>query len=126
MASGIDGRIGRRGPRRRWIVLVGVLAVAGIALLRLDDATATGIWSYRVIDDHRIAVQAIGGPGVWTRVTGVTETTTAVTVRLSAIQPPLPVLADEIIEFTIELRDPIGDRQVIDGNSGLATPRSSG
>ena len=116
----------RLGGRRGLIALVVILALSVLAVLRLDDATATGIWSYRVIDDHRIAVQAIGGPGVWTRVTGVTETTTAVTVRLSAIQPPLPVLADDTIEFIIDLRDPIGDRQVIDGNSGLATPRSSG
>jgi hypothetical protein len=126
MANGIDDRIGRRGPRRRWIALVGVIALSALAFLTLDAATATRIWSYRVIDDHRIVVQAIGGPGVWTRVTGVTETTTAVTVRLSAIQPPLPGASDDIIEFTIDLRDPIGVRQVIDGSSGLVTPRSSG
>lgn len=107
--------------RRRWVVLIaGVILV--VLVVRLADV-AFAISSYRVIDGRTLAVETISGPWTWTRVTSLTETASSVTVGVSSISAPLAGYGGDIVEVTVNLRDPIGSRTVIDASSGHAVPR---
>jgi hypothetical protein len=108
--------------RWRWIVLVVVLVLA-LGVVRLADKSFP-IYDYRVIDDHTIVIGTVTGPWTWTRVTTVTETTSSVTVGVSSISAPGPGFGDDILELTVTLRDPIGDRTVIDASDGLPVRRT--
>ena len=114
---------GLHRSRRRWAPLIIIIALAAVFVRPLD--TAAFIDSYRVIDDHTIAVRTVSGPGTWTRVTGVTESASSVTVSVSSLRAPLPGASDDIVELIVTLRDALGGRQVIDAGSGLAPLRAS-
>jgi hypothetical protein len=109
--------------RRRWIVLVAVLIMA-LAYVRLADASYA-VYQYRVVDDHTFQISSVTGPWTWTRVTGVTETTSSVIVSVNSISFQFaPGFGDDIVWLVVTLRDPIGDRTVIDASSGLPVPRT--
>ena len=114
-------RLSSRLPRvrRRWIVLVGLLALV-LGFIWLQDK-ATWITYYRVTDDHTLAV-GVTGPPTWTRVTEVTETASTVIVGVSSFAVPLPGYGDNAIELTVHLSDAIDGRTVIDASSGRAIP----
>ena len=120
MRSLID-RVRSLRPRRRWVVLVGLVIFAVFAV-RLGDV-ADPIWGYRVIDERTIDVQTITGPNTWTRVTSVDETATTVTVSVSTIRVPLPLAGygDDLLWLRVVLREPLGNRQVFDGAGGPAS-----
>jgi hypothetical protein len=104
-------------PRRRWVVLA-VLVVIVIASIRALDRTMP-IENYRVVDQQTLAVEIVTGPGSWTRVTGVTETPSSVTITVSSLQAPLPGSAVGLwLELTVKLSEPLGNRSVVDGRSG--------
>jgi hypothetical protein len=109
--------------RRRWIVLFIVIALAFGEVLLLDARAP--IEYYRVVDDHTLVVGAGTGPTFWAHVTSVSETESAVVVGVSSVRVPLPSTNDQITEVTVSLRDPIGDRALVDASSGLPVPAAS-
>lgn len=75
---------------------------------------------YRVVDQQIVVIGTITGAGAWTRVTGVTETPSTVTITVSSLLAPLPgSAAGNGLEFVLKLREPIAGRAVVDGSSGL-------
>lgn len=109
--------------RRRWIVLAAALILAA-AYVRLADK-AYAVWEYRIVDDHTIVVASVTGPWTWIRVTGVAETPASVTVSVSSISFQFgPGFGDDIAWLVVTLRDPIGDRTVIDATTGQPVPRT--
>lgn len=110
------------GSRRSWILLLVAVALVVVAV-RVQQPTVP-IFSYRVIDDDTLAIQTVTGPWTWTRLTGVAETPSSITVGVGALSVPLPGYGGDILELTVTLQDPIDGRTVIDGSSGLPVPRS--
>ena len=111
-------------PRRRWIVIAVIVIVIVVAVVRLLDSP-TRIYSYRVIDDRTLVVETISGPGAHARVTDVTEAPSTVTiiVRSLFIQIGPGTGVGIPYESIAKLRDPLGNRTVIDGSSGLPVER---
>jgi hypothetical protein len=75
-----------RLPRfwRRWVAIIAVaLALAVVAVRSLDSPS--WIYYYRVADDHTLVVGTVTGPSAWTRITGVIETPTSITITVSSI-----------------------------------------
>ena len=98
------------------------LAVAAVRLLDRGSA----MYYYRVIDDRTLAVGTIEGTHAWTRVTSVVETPTTVRITVNSINIQLgPGTAVGIpVESIVTVRDPVGDRIVVDGTSGsVVQPR---
>jgi hypothetical protein len=83
------------------------------------------IYYYRVVDNHTIVVGSTTGPGSWTRVAGVSESTAVVTVSVSSLVVPLAGYGGGFAEFTVTLAGPIGSRSLVDGSSGLTIPRTT-
>jgi hypothetical protein len=110
-----------RRPRlwRRWIAVAVVLVLVVMAIRALDSAS--WIQYYRVVDDQTLVVGTTEGPGAWTRVTNITETPSTVTITVSSLLIRLgPGTAVGIpVESVAKLHDPIGNRTVLDGSSGL-------
>jgi hypothetical protein len=50
----------------------------------------------------------------------MTETDASVVVSVHDVIAPLPQTGTKIVEFTLTLRDPLGNRAVIDASDGLA------
>jgi hypothetical protein len=109
--------------RRRWIALAVVLVFVFAAVSLL--VSASWIYYYRVVDDQTLVVGTVTGPGAWTRV-GVTETpsTVTITVRSFLIQLGPAAALGIPVESVAKLHDPIGDRTVLDGSSGLPVQRT--
>jgi hypothetical protein len=110
----------RRG-RPLWVrAAVGIVIVAvvvGVFVLVLDRPAPLDY--YRMVDDHTIVVGTVTGPATWTRITGLVETPESVTVFVSSLRAPLPAAGDDTTEIRVVLRDSLGGRTVIDGNSGV-------
>ena len=111
--------------RRRWIAAA-VLLLLVLAVVRLLDG-ASWIYYYRVVDDRTLVVGTVTGPGAWTRVTSITETPSTVTITVSSLLVRfLPGTAVGVpVESVAKLHEPINDRTVIDGSSGLPVVRTS-
>ncbi len=109
--------------RRRWIVLLVVIAVVFIGYRLLD--TRTFIYAYRVVDDHTLVVGTGSGPGAWVRVTSVSETPATVTIIVSNFYFQLGPSTGLGIEYAsvAKLKDPLGSRTVIDGSDGHTVER---
>ena len=100
-----------------------VFAVAAIAVLLfggwlvlLDRPAALDY--YKPVDAKTIIVGAGTGPTMWARVTSVSESDTSVTVEVSSIALPVPSTGQGVTELTVNLRTPLGEREVIDGHTG--------
>jgi hypothetical protein len=105
------------------VVLATILFVAiGLVVGSiLEGGRAVRIDYYRVIDQHTLVVGAETEDGEWTRVTGVDETATTVTIAVKGLQAPIRGAGGgggQGIEFPVRLRDPIGSRTVVDGSRG--------
>ena len=113
-----------RTPRWRAIVLL-VLVVLAFASVRAADRPAP-IDSYRLLDPATIGIETITGPGSWTRISGVSETPTRVTVSVSSLTAPLPGTdGGQYLELTVKLGAPLGMRVLIDGSSGETVSRTA-
>ncbi len=107
------------GSWRRWLA-VGLIAVMAVAVFRYEDR-AQAIYFYRVVDQRTIVLDTSTPPTAWTRVTGVTENPTIITITVSTIALTLPVAQADtrgFITLTVTLGDPLGNRAVIDGSNG--------
>jgi hypothetical protein len=110
---------------RRWLV-VGVVALLLVfAAYRLLDSP-TWIYYYRGLDDRTLVLGTVSGPGAWTRVTDVSETPSTVTITVRSLFIQLgPATAMGVpYESVAKLLDPLGNRNVIDGSSGLPVRRA--
>jgi hypothetical protein len=114
--------------RRRWrrVLAIVVILVLVVASLRALDHPSP-IDYYRVIDDQTLSVGTVEGHGAWTRVTALDETPTTVTITVGSFLFQLgPGTAEGLLVATeVKLHDPIGDRSVIDGSSGLSVRRAT-
>ncbi len=116
----IDTSVRRRriGPLAVFtLIVVGVVALVFFGLDR-----ATPIYYYRSINDYAISVGTISGPNTWTRVTGLSETDSSVTVDVKSLSAPLPGTGDDVYELTVLLANPLGGRTVIDGSYAGSVP----
>jgi hypothetical protein len=106
---------------RRRLLVVAAVALVGVGAIRLA-VTPTFVGGYRVIDDSTIALQVIGVSPTWRAVTLETETPSEVTVGVSEISLRFgPGFGDERTAYVVvALRDPLGNRQVIDASTGAA------
>jgi hypothetical protein len=97
-----------------------VLVALGVLAFQLLDTPAR-IDYYRLADDHTVIVGTTSGPRAWVRVTGVSETSKAVTitVRTVFIQLGPSTAVGYAYESEAKLEAPLGDRRVIDGTTGL-------
>lgn len=111
--------------RRRWIVLAVIVALVFTAY-RMLDARST-IDYYRVVDPHTLMVGTTEGAGAWTRVTSVAETPSTVTIIVASfwIQIGASTEMAYFAESVAHLQQPLADRTVIDGSTGLPVDRVS-
>jgi hypothetical protein len=111
--------------RRRWVIVALIVVLVFVGYRLLDSAT--WIAYYRVVDERTLLVGTVSGPGAWTRVTNVAETPATVAITVSSFFVQLgPGTAEGIAyESVAQLRDPLGDRTVIDGSSGLPVQRAT-
>ena len=106
--------------------MIGLAAVALIAggIWAQFGAGPDPIDSYRLIDDDTIAIMTTTGDLTWTRVTSVHETETQVEITVRSVTVPLPMASVAFpLELTVSLREPLGDRQVMDGSGHSPTRR---
>lgn len=108
---------------RRWSVLAVVLAATATGVVR-GVGQARSLDLYWVPDDRTIVVTSQSGPGEWLRITDVVETDTSVVVGASSLAIPLPATRDDVVGLSISLREPLGDRIVIDASSGRSLDRA--
>ena len=115
----------RGRPRARLAIAAGIaLAVVGFAAVKLLDRPAA-VYYAREVDSHTLAIGTITGPGTWTRVTTVQETSDRIVITVSSLSAPLPGAGDDLTELSVQLAEPIGAKIVTDGTTGLVVPRTS-
>jgi hypothetical protein len=106
--------------RRRWWIALGV--VSGLVIvwwLAVANDHAVPIDSYRVVNDRTLVVVAAGSNArEWCRVTGVTETTSAVSIAAQCVEfLPLPGAGlGKEVDLTVQLAQPLGERAVVDSH----------
>ena len=117
-----------RRHRRLLFVAAAVLFVVAFGLVgyRILDRPVW-IYYYRVVDDRTLVLGTVNGPGANVRVTSVVEAATSVTITVSAFFFALGPSTDEgyAYESSATLIDPLGNRAVIDGSSGLPVRRAT-
>jgi hypothetical protein len=98
----------------------------GLVGYRVLDRPAW-IYYYRVVDDRTVLLGTINGPGANVRVTSVVEAAAYVTITVSAFFFELGPSTGEgyAYESSATLVDPLGNRAVIDGSSGLPVQRAT-
>jgi hypothetical protein len=102
--------------RRNLAIAVLVVVVVLVGYVALTFRPQQVVF-YRVVNDHTLVVQAQAGVLVWPHLSGLTETATQVAVTVSGIGIPAPAV-EGLYDVTVVLAQPLGDRTVIDGNSG--------
>ena len=95
-----------------------VVVLIGVSTRALDHATP--IYYYRVLDQQTLVIGTDGGAPSWTRVTGVTETPSTITITVGS----LPSAAGDALEIVVKLSDQLGTRIVLDGSSGTPVRRT--
>jgi hypothetical protein len=101
------------------LVLAGVIAIAastGVA------STPTPIWYYRSVDADTLIVSVTTHHLTWARVTAVEETDNSVSIaiRSSTLRYAMADVEDGyLLELTVDLRQPLGNRSVFDGSDGF-------
>jgi hypothetical protein len=113
----------RRASRRLWVLLA---ILVGLFLFGRWLDRSQAIQSYRVVDDRTIAVEVDASSPEWTRITGVTETSDRVIVSVGSLIFPWPQAVAGVgrsEELPVTLRQPLGSRLVVDGNTGETVQR---
>jgi methyl coenzyme M reductase alpha subunit len=100
------------------LVGVVIVLVVGAGIRACDHPAA--IYYFHTVDQHTLVVGTDTGPWSWTRVTGVSETPTTITVWVSSLELPLPGAdARHVVELVVKLHDPIGNRAEVAGSGGV-------
>ena len=111
----------RRGSR----AAVAAIAIAVVVLVAIKGLDQPMPFSYaRVVDDHTLVIGTVSGPGTWTRVTSVQEGSDRIVIGVSHLRAPLPGTGDDLMELTVHLGEPIGEKTVMDASTGLDVPRT--
>jgi hypothetical protein len=102
----------------RWLWAAAIVAV-GVILLLAQNSTVLfpSFASYRVVDGRTIAVKVGVAPCSWTRVTGVAETVTAISIKVETLPCPLPLAGTaqlDLRELTVSVSDGVGNRAITD------------
>jgi len=103
---------------RWWLVIIVVVGVVLFAAVRVLERP-TSIDYYRLTTPNTIVVGVTGGRWTWlTRIDSIQEaaSTVTITARTAYVGPGTAIGIP--IEFTVTLRDPLGDRPVVDGTNG--------
>jgi hypothetical protein len=118
--------VSHRGRQRARVAIATVIAfaVVGFAAVKLLDRPAA-LYYARPVDNHTLAIGTVTGPGTWTRVTAVQETSDRIVITVSSLSAPLPGAGDDLNELLVQLAEPIGARIVTDASTGLVVPRTS-
>ena len=94
-----------------------VLAVLAMAALSLDRPVR--IDYVRVESPSTLVVGVTAGPSSWTRVSGVSTSSNAISIGVRTLPRPGPGTALGVpVELRIDLEAPLGARQVIDASDG--------
>jgi hypothetical protein len=103
-----------------WGLNLAILVIGGLIGLQVHGREVP-IDSYRLDAGGRLVVTASSGD--WYRIAEIEERNDAVAVTIRAAQAPLPG-ADipNPAELVVPLREPLGDRVVIDGHVGAPVP----
>jgi hypothetical protein len=106
------------GSKRRWLAL-GLVALSVLAVIRWQDRAGPFL-SYRLVDERTILVDVFAPDVGWTRVTGVVETSTEVTITVSTIEVQWGpgFVKEHQAALKVTLKDPLGSRAVVDASSG--------
>jgi hypothetical protein len=92
-----------------------------VSFRALDRATPMNY--YRIVDQQTLVVGTVTGPASWTRVVGVAETPSTITITVSSLDAPVPGTdVGYPLELTVKLVYPIGGKTVLDGSSGGIVP----
>jgi hypothetical protein len=112
--------------RRRWVVLA-IVVVFLLATLRLLYQPLT-LEFYRTPDPQTLVVVGYGAGDAWTRVSGLSETQSTVTVSVDkfTFQPFPGTALGAPIEVEVRLDAPLAGRTVIDGSTGQEVPPQGG
>jgi hypothetical protein len=111
-----------RLPRRRWLVVAGLVAVVLVVLVGSNKTALVGgsfpsLDSYRLEGDRTVVLTVAVAPRSWTRVTNLVETSTEVRVTVESLDWPIPLPQTGDLDLeavTITLRDALGSRLVVD------------
>jgi len=102
--------------RWKWIAaaLVAALVLAWWFLVARNEVLPLE-W-YAEVTDQTLVVIAGEGHHAWTRVTGVTETSSEVRIRVESFEwlRGLGNASAQLVALTIHLEQPLGDRPVVD------------
>lgn len=105
------------------VVLMAWLALrdGGQGLAALGGGKPLPADFYQLADPDTIIVTGVTGEGRWTRITNVIESSTEVRVAIRSLQwPGTHVGIGHQVHWTLNLRQPLGDRTVTDGFSELS------
>ena len=116
------------GGRVALAVLV-VFGVMGLAAYTGVASTPTPIEYFGMADDDTLVVGVRTGDLTWTRVTHVQETdhSVSITVRSSTLRVAMADVEElTLLELTVDLRQALGNRSVVDGSDGFEVRCRSG
>ena len=107
------------------MAVLAIVAAIVVAVLALDQGSS--ISSYRVIDDRIIAVTSTEGTGAWTRVARLDESAMTVTIEVRSLRLQLGggTAVGILTESIVNLRQPLGNRTVIDASTGMPVSHRS-
>ncbi len=116
-----------RGSKRRWLALslVALLVLAAaVAVIRYEDRAGPFNF-YQLVDERTIEVDVFAPDTGWTRVTGVVESSTEVTITVSTLEWQLGpgYINERPAALTVMLKDPLGSRAVVDASTGEVVRR---
>lgn len=113
----------RRRPRRLMVGVVALVALAAVVAFVMRDTERTvPIPFVEIGADSSMLVVYLGGCYSGGQELGlVSETSEAVTFRLTVAGDPCETTEDVVAP--IELRAPLGDREILDEHTGAPVPR---
>ena len=118
-----------RLPRRRWLLMAGLVALGLVALVQSNRTALVGVdyptvESYRLEGDRTVVLTVVVAPRSWTRVTNLVETPSDVRVTVESLDWPIPLPRTgelNLEPITVALHDALGSRVVLDP-AGRAIP----
>ena len=97
-------------------MLAGITALGAAAFFLASAGRVLVIDTYELVDAARVRVSTYASSAAWTRVTGVSETSSQVHITVKLWEWPVPQAGiGEPLDLTVTLDAPLGDRRVTDG-----------